>query len=710
MKRMLINGTHSQELRVALVDGQTLYDLDIETATKKQQKSNIYKGIVTRIEPSLEAAFVNFGGERHGFLPLKEVAREYFPKDLSHEESRRPGIKDALREGQEIIVQVEKEQRGNKGAALTTFITLPGSYLVLMPNNPKAGGISRRIEGDERHELRDALNQLHYPDDVGVIIRTAGCGRGSEELQWDLDILLKHWEAIKAASEGRVAPFLIYQESNTMIRAIRDYLHRDIDEINIDNKELYEQAKEHIELVRPDFASRVKFYDGDIPLFSRFQIESQIESAFGREVRLPSGGEIIIDHSEALVAIDINSSRATSGGDIEETAFQTNLEASDEIAKQLRLRDLGGLIVIDYIDMLHKDHQDAVVDRLNRALDMDRARIQIGQISRFGLLEMSRQRLRPALGDATRMPCPRCAGQGSIRGTESFALSIMRLIEENVLKENTHGIRAQLPVDVATYLLNEKRGLITEIEKRHSVSILVIPNKYMDQPNYLVERVRRTDIGEIQSHRLSYELADKPEVDKTAELLSTERPQPEKPVLMSMPKPEHHHPQSTAKREPRQPQPGVFKKVVSFLFGDEEPKNEPVEQAPYRKPRNYRGKNPRPYEPRPHQHNARRNQNHHGNQNSNNAGNQDAPHAANASPTDVNGNVAPANSNNHNRPRHPGRGRSNRPYPQNRSRNNGNNGSPRNQSNRPNRNANPNNANAEQGSSSNLTQVETKRD
>lgn len=595
MKRMLINGTHPQELRVALVDGQEIYDLDIETTSKKKQKSNIYKGIVTRVEPSLEAAFINFGADRHGFLPIKEVAPEYYPAALNTEDNRRPSIKDVLKEGQELIVQVEKEQRGNKGAALTTYITLPGSYLVLMPNNPKAGGISRRIEGDDRAELRNALNQLSYPEEVGVIIRTAGCGRNAEELQWDLDTLLRHWEAITSASTEKAAPFLIYQESNSMMRAIRDYLHKDIDEIVIDNKDLYEQARQHIEMVRPDFTNRVKYFEGTTPLFSRFQIESQIESAFAREVRLPSGGAIIIDHSEALVSIDINSSRATSGGDIEETAFKTNLEASDEIARQLRLRDLGGLIVIDYIDMLEREHQDAVVKRIDNALNMDRARTQVGQISRFGLLEMSRQRLRPSLGDATRITCPRCTGQGTIRSTESFSLSIMRLIEENILKDNTHSLRAQLPVEVATYLLNEKRMLINDIEKRHSVSILIIPNKHMEQPDYLVERIRKTDIGEIQSSRQSFELVDAPDLDKTAELLSTERHNLEEPAVKSIPKPQAHHPTKPRTPKKETAESGVFRRVVKFLFGDEEEAVE--EQKPQRHPRRnnnrqYQGKRP----------------------------------------------------------------------------------------------------------------------
>lgn len=617
MKRMLINASHSQELRVALVDGQSVYDLDIETASRKQQKSNIYKGIVTRVEPSLEAAFINFGAERHGFLPLKEVAREYYPDASNNEDGEKLSIKDILKEGQEIIIQVEKEQRGNKGAALTTYITLPGSYLVLMPNNPKAGGISRRIDGSDRAALRDKLNQLQHPNDVGVIVRTAGSGRNAEELQWDLDILLRHWHAIKEAATQGEAPFLIYQESNSMMRAIRDYLHKDIDEIIIDQKDLYEQAKEHIEMIRPDFASRVKFHDSAVPLFSRFQIESQIESAFSREVRLPSGGSIIIDHSEALVSIDINSSKATSGGDIEETAFQTNLEASDEIARQLRLRDLGGLVVIDYIDMLDSEHQQAVENRLHQALNHDRARIQVGQISRFGLLEMSRQRLRPSLGEATRITCPRCAGQGTIRGTESFSLSIIRLIEENVLKENTHSIHAQLPVEVATYLLNEKRDLIVNMQKEHKVNILIIPNKYMEQPHYQVDRIRKSDITSSINKTPSYDLASQPE-NTAAEALTTTR-EHEIPAIKHMPTPTKHHPERTTSDTKKS---GVFRRVVHFLFGEEEEQPQHHRNNHNRNYRNNRGNHRNNRNNRGHNRNYR-NSNHHQGQSANRPRGQD---------------------------------------------------------------------------------------
>ncbi|MDN6072896.1 MAG: ribonuclease E, partial [Enterobacterales bacterium] len=447
MKRMLINATQQEELRVALVDGQRLYDLDIESPGHEQKKANIYKGKITRIEPSLEAAFVDYGAERHGFLPLKEIAREYFPNNYSSH--GRPNIKDVLREGQEVIVQVDKEERGNKGAALTTFISLAGSYLVLMPNNPRAGGISRRIEGDDRTELKEALSSLQLPDGMGLIVRTAGVGKSAEALQWDLSFRLKHWDAIKKAAEGRPAPFLIHQESNVIVRAFRDYLRPDIGEILIDNPKILDLAKQHIAaLGRPDFSSKIKLYTGEIPLFSHYQIESQIESAFQREVRLPSGGSIVIDSTEALTAIDINSARATRGGDIEETAFNTNLEAADEIARQLRLRDLGGLIVIDFIDMTPVRHQREVENRLRDAVRQDRARIQIGRISRFGLLEMSRQRLSPSLGESSHHVCPRCNGTGTVRDNESLSLSILRLIEEEALKENTNEVHAIVPVPV----------------------------------------------------------------------------------------------------------------------------------------------------------------------------------------------------------------------------------------------------------------------
>jgi ribonuclease E len=526
---MLINATQQEELRVALVDGQRLYDLDIESPGHEQKKANIYKGKITRIEPSLEAAFVDYGAERHGFLPLKEIAREYFP--ANYNAHGRPNIKDVLREGQEVIVQIDKEERGNKGAALTTFISLAGSYLVLMPNNPRAGGISRRIEGDDRTELKEALSSLQLPDGMGLIVRTAGVGKSAEALQWDLSFRLKHWEAIQKASESRPAPFLIHQESNVIVRAFRDYLRQDIGEILIDNPKVLELARQHISaLGRPDFSSKIKLYTGEIPLFSHYQIESQIESAFQREVRLPSGGSIVIDSTEALTAIDINSARATRGGDIEETAFNTNLEAADEIARQLRLRDLGGLIVIDFIDMTPVRHQRAVENRLREAVRQDRARIQISHISRFGLLEMSRQRLSPSLGESSHHVCPRCTGTGTIRDNESLALSILRLIEEEALKENTQAVHAIVPVQVASYLLNEKRAAISAIETRQDgVRCIVVPNDQMETPHYSVLRVRK---GE-ETNTLSYLLPKlhEEEMALPSEEEPAERKRPEQPAL-----------------------------------------------------------------------------------------------------------------------------------------------------------------------------------
>ncbi|MFW1677789.1 ribonuclease E [Pontibacter sp. JAM-7] len=488
MKRMLINATQPEELRVALVDGQRLYDLDIESDSREQKKANIYKGKITRIEPSLEAAFVDYGSERHGFLPLKEISREYFTQKPTR--GNRPNIKDVLKEGTEVIVQVDKEERGNKGAALTTFISLAGRYLVLMPNNPRAGGISRRIEGDERSQLKEALAGVNIPNQMGIIIRTAGVGRSSEELQWDLDYLKTLWDAITQASDERAAPFLIYQESNVVIRAVRDYLRADIGEVLIDDPQVFEEAKTFVKQVMPTYENKIKLYDDQTPLFNRFQIETQIETAFQREVTLPSGGSIVIDPTEALVSIDINSARATRGGDIEETALQTNLEAAEEVARQLRLRDIGGLIVIDFIDMTPIKNQREVEKRLQDVLKVDRARVQMGRISRFGLLEMSRQRLRPSLAETRGVVCPRCNGQGTIRDTESLALSILRLIEEESGKERTAQIRAILPVTVATYLLNEKRKAVHDIEHRQGVRVVIVPNPNMETPHYEVVRLR----------------------------------------------------------------------------------------------------------------------------------------------------------------------------------------------------------------------------
>ena len=497
MKRMLINATHTEELRVALVDGQKLYDLDIEASSREQKKANIYKGKITRIEPSLEAAFVDFGADRHGFLPLKEISKEYFDPAAG---KGRVNIKQALREGQEVIVQVDKEERGNKGAALTTFISLAGRYLVLMPNNARAGGISRRIEGEERSQLKEAMSGLNTPKNMGVIVRTAGIGRSTEDLQWDLDYLLQFWDSITEASGTRQAPFLIYQESNVIIRAIRDYLRQDIGEVLVDAPLVFEEVLGFVRAVMPAYESKIKLYQDDTPLFSRYQIEAQIETAFQREVKLPSGGSIVIDPTEALVSIDINSARATKGTDIEDTATQTNLEAAEEIARQLRLRDMGGLVVIDFIDMSLPKNQRDVENRIRKALELDRARVQVGKISRFGLLEMSRQRLRPSLSETRAEVCPRCSGQGTIRDIESIALSIMRLIYEEASKEKTAEVQAILPVPVATFLLNEKRSQIIEIEKRQSVRVVIIPNSLMDTPHYELKRLRDDElIGDEQS-------------------------------------------------------------------------------------------------------------------------------------------------------------------------------------------------------------------
>lgn len=493
MKKMLINATQPEEVRVALVDGQRLYDLDIENRSRVSTKANVYKAKVTRVEPSLEAAFVDFGADRHGFLPLKEIAHEYF-RSSAPDGDGKTKIKDVLKEGTELIVQVDKEERGTKGAALTTFISLAGRYMVLMPNNPRAGGISRRIEGDDRSELRDALAQLEIPDGMGVIIRTAGVGRSAEELQWDLDYLLQLWDAISKANDENKGPVLLYQESDVIIRAIRDYLRDDIDQVLIDDPAAFQQANDFVSMVMPKYKQRIRFYEDPIPLFNRFQVEGQIETAFQREVRLPSGGSIVIDPTEALVSIDINSARATKGADIESTALQTNLEAADEIARQLRLRDMGGLIVIDFIDMGSSKNQRAVENRIRDALEIDRARVQIGRISRFGLLEMSRQRLRPSLGETSAIVCPRCTGQGTIRDTRSLALAILRLLQEEASKDRTGEVRAIVPVDVAAFLLNEKRSAVNDIERNSGVRVLIIPNPHMETPHFEVVRLRDDEV------------------------------------------------------------------------------------------------------------------------------------------------------------------------------------------------------------------------
>lgn len=505
MKRMLFNATQSEELRVAIVDGQKLIDLDIEHAGKEQRKSNIYKGVITRIEPSLEAAFVDYGMDRHGFLPFKEVARSYY-KEGADGKSR---IQDALKEGQELIVQVDKDERGNKGAALTTFISLAGRYLVLMPNNPRGGGVSRRIEGEDRDELRDVLAQLEVPKGMSIIARTAGIGRNAEELQWDLNYLTQLWAAIDGASAMQAGAYLIYQEGSLVIRAIRDYFSSDIGEILIDTPDVHEQAVQFMNHVMPGNVSRVKLYQDEIPLFTRFQIEHQIESAFAREVRLPSGGAIVIDHTEALVSVDVNSGRATRGSDIEHTAFNTNIEAAEEVARQLRLRDLGGLVVIDFIDMESQRNQREVENALRDALHVDRARVQTGKISRFGLLELSRQRLRPSLGETNHIPCPRCSGTGHIRGIESTALHILRITQEDAMKENSAIIQVQLPVEVATFLLNEKRADIHKIEQRMGVEVVLIPNIHLETPNYNITRIKHDDVTE-ETNRASYKLVEMP--------------------------------------------------------------------------------------------------------------------------------------------------------------------------------------------------------
>ena len=493
MKRMLINATQREELRVAIVDGQSLYDLDIEIPSKEQKKSNIYKGRITRVEPSLEACFVEYGGERHGFLPLKEISRDYFTPGV---DPNKAGIRELLKEGQELVVQVEKEERGNKGAALTSFISLAGRYMVLMPNNPRAGGVSRRIEGEDRQALKEALDHLQVPEDMGLIVRTAGVGRDAEELQWDLDYLLQLWKAISEAAVGKPAPFLIYQESKLIIRALRDYLRGDIGEILLDEPSLFQDAQDFMQQVMPNNLRKLKLYDETVPLFTRFQIETQIENAYERSVRLPSGGSIVIDQTEALTAIDINSSRATKGSDIEDTAFNTNCEAAVEIARQLRIRDAGGLIVIDFIDMESPRHQREVEEKLKNALKLDRARVQIGRISRFGLLEMSRQRLRPSLGESTQIVCPRCDGHGRIRGVESLSLSALRLLEEHAMKENTGQVLVQAPPTVANFLLNEKRASVVEIELRHKVHVVIVADENLETPHLEITRIRESEMGE----------------------------------------------------------------------------------------------------------------------------------------------------------------------------------------------------------------------
>jgi ribonuclease E len=533
---MLVNATQEEELRVALVDGQRIYDLDIEIPSRETKKANVYKGRITRVEPSLEAAFIDYGAERHGFLPLKEVSKAFFKDKQPGQEGGNRGIRDLIEEGQEIIVQVEKEERGNKGAALTTFISLAGRFLVLMPNNPRAGGVSRRVEGDDRDALREAMDSLQIPDGMGAIVRTAGVGRSAEELQWDLNNLVDIWNAIQQASDSRPSPFLIYRESTAILRALRDYLSDDIGEILIDKQEVYEEAREYMQRFMPNNLRKLKLYDDHVPLFTRYQIESQIESAYSHKVTLPSGGSIVIDHTEALVSIDINSARSTRGTDIETTACNTNLEAADEIARQMRLRDVGGLIVIDFIDMESTKNQRAVEDRLRDAVKQDRARIQLGKISRFGLLELSRQRLRPSISESTNIVCPRCNGMGVIRSVESLALAVLRLIGEEARKDRTAKVIAQLPVDVATYLMNEKRDWLHDIEARSHVDIVLVPNKYLETPAYELRRVRDDETDLPENSVISHHMAVEPKIDLDAIASAEEEkaPAPQQPAVTTI--------------------------------------------------------------------------------------------------------------------------------------------------------------------------------
>ncbi|NHR07486.1 Rne/Rng family ribonuclease [Chromobacterium haemolyticum] len=576
MKRMLFNATQAEELRVAIVDGQKLVDLDIETVGKEQRKGNIYKGVITRIEPSLEACFVDYGTERHGFLPFKEVSRSYF----QGYDGGRPRIQDVLREGMEVIVQVEKDERGNKGAALTTYISLAGRYLVLMPNNPRGGGVSRRIEGEERQELKDLLSQLEVPHGMSLIARTAGIGRNLEELQWDLGYLMQLWRAIEGAAGAQNAPFLILQEGSLVIRAIRDYFHPDIGEVLIDTEEIYDQARQFMSHVMPNMLSRVKLYKDHVPLFSRFQIEHQIETAFARSVQLPSGGAIVIDHTEALVSIDVNSARATKGADIEDTAVKTNLEAAEEIARQLRLRDLGGLVVIDFIDMESAKNQRDVENRLRDVLKHDRARVQMGKLSRFGLLELSRQRLQPSLGETSHETCPRCHGIGFIRGTESSALHILRILQEEAMKENTGAVHAQVPVDVATFLLNEKRSEIHSIEERLDVDVVLIPNIHLETPHYKIVRVRHDDLAEA-GEGPSYKRVEVQEEDVITNF-GHEKPKLERQeAAVKGITPQQPAPAPTVVVKAAESEPGLFGKLgawVKSLFAEPEQAAQPVEK------------------------------------------------------------------------------------------------------------------------------------
>ena len=594
MKRMLFNATQAEELRVAIVDGQKLIDLDIESAAKEQRKSNIYKGVITRIEPSLEACFVDYGAERHGFLPFKEVTRAYFQPGV---EAGKAKINEALKEGQELIVQVDKDERGNKGAALTTYVSLAGRYLVLMPNNPRGGGVSRRVDGDERAELREVMDQLEVPGGMSLIARTAAIGRQAEELQWDLNYLLQLWSAIEGAAQQQSGAFLIYLEGSLVIRAIRDYFQPEIGEILIDTDEVYEQAKAFMGTVMPGNVSRVKRYRDDVPLFSRFQIEHQIETAFARQVNLPSGGAIVIDHTEALVAVDVNSGRATKGSDIEETALKTNLESADELARQLRLRDLGGLIVIDFIDMESSKNQREVENRLRDALRFDRARVQMGKISRFGLMELSRQRLRPALAETSYIPCPRCTGTGHIRSTESAALHILRILEEEAMKENTGAVHVQVPVDVATFLLNEKRPDIQAIELRHKVTILLIPNVHLETPAHTITRLRHDDLNNDDLREPSYKMVEQPVEEAIRQATREDAGKPRQEAVIKGIAPEQPAPVIPEKAPEgpatapvaAKPEAGIISRIMSWFRSEPAPAPAPAPAPePVRKPRETR--------------------------------------------------------------------------------------------------------------------------
>ena len=585
MKRMLINATQAEELRVAIVDGQQLYDIDIEQPAKEQKKSNIYKGRIVRLEPSLEAAFVDYGGPRHGFLPLKEISRDYFVPGV---DPNKAGMKEYLREGQEVVVQVDKEERGNKGAALTTYISLAGRYMVLMPNSPTAGGVSRRIEGDDRQALKQTMDALNIPDDMGVIIRTAGMGRDADELQWDLDYLIQVWKAISQAALSKPSPFLIYQESRLIIRALRDYMRPEIGEVLVDTGEIFEQAQDFMQLVMPHNLRKLKMYKDDIPLFNRFQIESQIEQAYERTVRLPSGGSIVLDQTEALTAVDVNSSRATKGGDIEETALNTNLEAAEEVARQMRLRDLGGLVVIDFIDMSSGKHQRMVEDRLQQALKLDRARVQIGKISRFGLLELSRQRLRPSLGESSQIVCPRCDGHGRMRSVESLSLSILRLSEEQAMKDKTAQVLVQAPPQIANYLLNEKRRALVEIESRHEAPIIIVADDALETPHFNVTRIREGDQPEDAGkpsyqrgvpRKLEVHALTKAQLNVPAEPAVTHV----KPAQIAPPRQTGGTADESAKKTPEAKKAGLFSRIMAMFSGDAAGEAKNSEPAPARR-------------------------------------------------------------------------------------------------------------------------------